>query len=84
MGLAGLDDLPPLAPHLPEVEELEAELSALAAPAVAVVPDAAADAGPADDPTQDPRARTHQTSTPDQTRHQTHAAPTGQDEEVRA
>ena len=27
MGLAGLDDLPPIAPHLPEVEELEAELA---------------------------------------------------------
>ncbi|HEY0237475.1 MAG TPA: SMC-Scp complex subunit ScpB [Friedmanniella sp.] len=34
MGLASLDDLPPLAPHLPDVEELEAELSALAAPVV--------------------------------------------------
>lgn len=32
MGLASLDDLPPLAPHLPEASELEAELSALARP----------------------------------------------------
>jgi segregation and condensation protein B len=39
MGLAGLDDLPPLAPHLPDVSELEAELSALATP-LAAVPEA--------------------------------------------
>ncbi len=31
MGLAALDDLPPLAPLLPEVDDLEAELSQLAA-----------------------------------------------------
>ena len=82
MGLAGLDDLPPLAPHLPEVEELEAELSALAAPAVAVVPDPEGAAGP--DPHAGPAGPHAPDPTPDQTPHQTHAAPTGQDEEVRA
>lgn len=85
IGLAGLGDLPPLAPHLPEVSELEAELSALAGPAAAVVPDADTGAGP--DP-HDPDAVAHPGSAgqhdPDQTPHQTHAAPTGQDEEVRA
>ena len=74
MGLAGLDDLPPLAPHLPEVAELEAELSALAAPAVAVVRDAGVDAG------TDTHAGPAGQHDPDQT----YAAPTGQDEEVRA
>lgn len=32
MGMASLDDLPPLAPHLPEATALEAELAQLAAP----------------------------------------------------
>ena len=32
IGLAGLDDLPPIAPRLPEVETLEAELASLAEP----------------------------------------------------
>lgn len=90
MGLAGLDDLPPLAPHLPEVEELEAELSALAAPAVAVVPDD--ETASETDPQHDPDAGTRPgpvgqhapDQTPDQAPHQTQAAPTGQDEEVRA
>ncbi len=31
MGMAGLDELPPLAPHLPDASALEAELAALAA-----------------------------------------------------
>jgi segregation and condensation protein B len=82
MGLAGLGDLPPLAPHLPEVEELEAELSALAAPSVVAVPDRETD------PQDDPDAATRPGSTgqhdTDQTPDQTYAAPTGQDEEVRA
>lgn len=34
LGLASLDDLPPIAPHLPEAADLEAELAALA-----IVPD---------------------------------------------
>ena len=49
MGLASLDDLPALAPHLPDVDELEAELAALAAPVVELVPDAAPDSPPEDD-----------------------------------
>lgn len=73
LGLADLDDLPPLAPHLPDVEELEAELSALAAPVVELVPPDA----PEDDlGTADP--------TPHRADHQTHSPPAGQDEEVRA
>ncbi len=36
MGLASLDDLPPLAPHLPDASELEAELAAAAQPPVPV------------------------------------------------
>lgn len=34
LGLASLDDLPPIAPHLPEAADLEAELAALA-----IIPD---------------------------------------------
>ena len=34
LGLASLDDLPPIAPHLPEAADLAAELSALA-----IIPD---------------------------------------------
>jgi segregation and condensation protein B len=68
MGLASLDDLPPLAPHLPEVDELEAELSALAAP-VEPVPPPGADTGAENDPENDP---------------ENEAVPAGQDEEVRA
>ena len=70
MGLAGLDDLPPLAPHLPEVSELEAELSALAAPVAEALAPADAEPSP---------GTHHDTATAD-----TATAPTGQDEEVRA
>jgi len=34
LGLAGLDDLPPIAPYLPDAAELDAELRAAAAPSV--------------------------------------------------
>jgi len=79
MGLAGLDDLPALAPHLPDVEELEAELSALAAPVVGVGTEKQTETQPEAAPEQGPEDETDHQQDP-----QTHAAPAGQDEEVRA
>ena len=54
MGLVSLDDLPALAPHLPEVAELEAELSALAAPVVELVPEPEPQPGPEPEPRPGP------------------------------
>lgn len=77
MGLVGLDDLPPLAPHLPEVEELEAELSALAAPVVELVPARSSETASTTAPETAPE---NDLGTHDRTDN----PPTGQDEEVGA
>ncbi|GAB2594449.1 SMC-Scp complex subunit ScpB [Microlunatus antarcticus] len=83
MGLVGLDDLPPLAPHLPDVEDLEAELSALAAPVVELVPEPVPTADPWTDHQNDPETD-HQNDSVPAGQDASAAVPAGQDEEVRA